>query len=87
MRERIFVMVLVYIAVLVYGFLNRNKVTASRDRLVYVVLLVGSLYLSLDFIVNQDWPDTTDFIPGFIREMAKKIDSFLNVKMWEISIR
>ncbi|MDP4097113.1 hypothetical protein OIN60_10060 [Paenibacillus sp. P96] len=81
MRERIFLMVLVYTAVLVYGLLRRNKAAAPRDRLVYVILLVGSLYLSLDFIVNQDWPDTYDFVPGFIKELAKKIDSFLDVKM------
>jgi hypothetical protein len=43
--------------------------------------MIGSVYFSLDFIINRNWPDTEDFVPGFIKELAKNIDSFLNVKM------
>ncbi|MFM9281579.1 hypothetical protein [Paenibacillus jiagnxiensis] len=81
MKERILVLVLVYAAILVYELLHRKTETASRDRLLYVILLVVSTYLSLDFILNKDWPDTYDFIPGFIKVLAKEIDSFLSVKM------
>lgn len=83
MRERIFIIILVYAAALTYDALNRKSEspTAPRDRIVYAILLIGSVYFSLDFIINRNWPDTEDFVPGFIKELAKRIDSFLNVKM------
>lgn len=81
MKERIMVMFIVYTLFLGYELLHRSAAPAWKDRFFYIILLLSSVYLSLDFIMNRDWPDTYDFIPSFIKKLAQQIDSFLNVKM------
>lgn len=72
MLEKIFVLVIIYMGVLIYEFPNFKK-TNRRERIVYGMLVIPTIYLSLIFVMDLSWPSLDELVHYFLLKPAQQI--------------
>ncbi|WP_413376375.1 hypothetical protein [Alkalihalobacillus sp. 1P02AB] len=77
MFERVFLVVLVYIILFSFD-LSRFSTQEKRAKFIYSVIILASLYQSIDFIWDAKWPNVVDFINMLFWEPAEKIVDYLS---------
>ncbi|MBD2868921.1 hypothetical protein [Paenibacillus arenilitoris] len=80
MAERLTVLVVAFGGMLLYDGLKWRNRISKRDKLIYSVLLLVSLYMGADYALNKDWPDFHMAIDLVIGDLARAIEGYLNVK-------
>ncbi|MDF2838033.1 MAG: hypothetical protein K0Q63_3673, partial [Paenibacillus sp.] len=63
------------------GFTLKGSIT-KRSKLVYGALILLSLYMGIDYVWNEEWPDYLDLVNIPFGKAAKALDQMLRVD-WE----
>ncbi|WP_227935510.1 hypothetical protein [Alkalihalobacillus deserti] len=79
MIERIITMLILYTILLSYD-LSRLKKSEKRVSYIYTFMIAVSLFLSLDFILDLNWPNLKDLIHAVFLEPAKQITEYLTIE-------
>lgn len=77
MKERIFVLTVVYGCLILYDGLHLKNNTNKREKAVYLIIIIVSLYMGFDYVTNMNLVDYYDMIEPIFGKMATKIDEFL----------
>lgn len=72
MVEKIILLLTLYAAIFVYDGPKLNHKN-GRERFAYGLLMTASLYLSIDYLLEQHFPNLVDVVHFFFKESAKHI--------------
>lgn len=73
MYEKILVMVILYAAIFSYDGPKLKNMSRQRERIAYGLLMAGTLYLSLIFLFDLNWPNLDDLVHSVLKIPAKRI--------------
>lgn len=79
MLERIIILLLVYGSILLYDRSHLKSVSNKKEKAVYVILLLASLYLAVDYALMADFPGHYEVVDLLFTDTARVIDKWLTV--------
>ncbi len=79
MLEKIFVLTIIYLMIVVADF-SKLKKEVLNTKLVYGVLMLGTLYLSLDYLTKISFYNLNDLFLLVFKVPAESIVDFLSEK-------
>lgn len=79
--ERIVVLLIAYGSIFLYDRSHFNSVSNKAEKAVYIVLMLASLYLAIDFALESpfDFPGLYELVDFAFTDLAKLIDKMLTV--------
>jgi hypothetical protein len=77
MKERILVLMAAYGSMMLYEFFQRKKFADKREKAVYLILMLVSLYLGLNYAWNRNWVQFYDLAELVFGKTARSIDKLL----------
>ncbi|MBD2872356.1 hypothetical protein [Paenibacillus arenilitoris] len=80
MAERIVVLCSAFAGMLLFERFHLNNKRSKGERAAYILLLLVSFYLGMDYVMAKDWTDSYDLFDFVFGRAAKAIDDFLNVR-------
>ncbi|SFD79515.1 hypothetical protein SAMN05216378_1457 [Paenibacillus catalpae] len=75
--ERYIVIIVAFGYVYFFDYLHVKKKGSKKDMSIYLVLILLSLYMGVDYVMNRDWIDYYDVFEPLFKGTAREIDSFL----------
>lgn len=81
MFERIIVLLLVYGSILLYDRSHMKSVSNKKEKAVYVILMLASLYLAFDYalMLNVNFPGLYELVDLVFSDTARVIDKWMTV--------
>lgn len=82
MSERIFVLIVMFGSFMLYMLYDSFRLKTNenkKEKIIYLILILASLYMGIDYVVNRDWVDYYDLIEPVFAVTARQIEDFLTV--------
>lgn len=79
MRERIFVLIVMFGSLMLYDGFHLKTNGNKKEKAIYLIIMLASLYMGIDYVVNRNWVDYYDLIGPVFAETARQIENFLTV--------
>ncbi|MCL7748316.1 hypothetical protein [Halalkalibacter alkaliphilus] len=79
MFERIIIVLILYTVLLSFDY-SRLKKSEKKVTYIYLFLIVISLFLSTDYILDANWPNLKDLVRAVFLKPAEQIVEYMTIE-------